>query len=206
MIAAVARWVAEQRLVEFCEEALVAAVEGQGELGDGGVGNGFEGVADADRRQFRSWPSRSMSIWPSRAATRSGAALVAGSRNADRRGLRVAFRAAGLGLGEAEIEPDGHFSPGAEPSANCTRVQGFLMWALSRNSEWRQGDLGRGDVGFAGLGGEGRGEGRVAERAWWSRESLRASLGAKAQGRAAADLEALGERRRAARGPRWRRR
>ena len=31
----------------FCEEALAAAVEGEGEVGDRGVGDGFEGGAEA---------------------------------------------------------------------------------------------------------------------------------------------------------------
>src|SRR5271170_129346 len=33
-------------------------------------------------------------------------------------------------------EPAGQRSPGVAPSAKMTRVQGSLMWALSRNSEW----------------------------------------------------------------------
>ena len=46
-------WFVEaQRLVRVGDEALAAAVEGEGEAGDGGVGDGFEGGAEAARDAF----------------------------------------------------------------------------------------------------------------------------------------------------------
>ena len=82
-----------------------------------------------------------MSIWPLRSATRSGS--LCSGRSAGRPGLRAAGRAAAVRLGVAETESAG------QVAANWTRVQGFLMWALSRNSSGGRVTVARAMFAFA---------------------------------------------------------
>ena len=78
--------------------------------------------------------------------------------------------------------------PGVEPSANWTRVQGVLMWALSRNSEWGRVTAVRAMLASPGLGGEGRGEGGVAGVLGGAGEP-EGELGGEGEMRAVGDLE-----------------
>ena len=73
-------------------------------------------------------------------------------------------------------------------AANWTRVQIVLMWELSRKAALGQLDLGAGDVGFAGLGGE------VGDQSAGWRPRLVPPLSAR---------ESLGLKGRAAQPPTW---
>ena len=117
------------------KKALAAAVEAEGEPGDGSVGDCLKGGAKAtvDGADL-AVEGRCRSGRLGRRRCRAGRSCFRGP-SADRPGLRAAFRAAGFLPGDSRSPSRlGSVHRGSGLQRTATRVQGSLMWALSINS------------------------------------------------------------------------
>ena len=112
------------------EEALVAAIEAEGEFGDGGVGDGIEGGAElaVDRFDVADEVDVDLAFEVGDDVGELSFATVGAQIDG---AFERLFKQRGFSLGVAEERSGGTLG---WPD-NWTLVQGLLMWALSRNSE-----------------------------------------------------------------------